>query len=67
MAYTYNANGDLRNDGVNYTYDFGQISQQQETTSEYFLGDALGSVRQLTSQTDAVSYAASYSPDEEGR
>jgi len=45
-----------------YTYSLGRISQQQGTTPEYFLGDALGSVRQLTSQTGAVTYAASYSP-----
>ena len=45
-----------------YTYGLGRISQQQGTTSEYFLGDALGSVRQLTSQSGAVTYAASYSP-----
>jgi hypothetical protein len=115
VAYTYNANGNLLNDGVNtcaydsanrltsvngtgsytynglgdrlsqngvnytldlnagltqvlsdgtttYTYGLGRISQQQGTMSEYFLGNALGSVRQLTSQTGAVTYAASYSP-----
>ncbi|MBI5950997.1 MAG: hypothetical protein HY865_05025 [Chloroflexi bacterium] len=45
-----------------YTYGLGRISQQQGTAPEYFLGDALGSVRQLTSQTGAVTYAASYSP-----
>jgi RHS repeat-associated protein len=49
-------------DGTNtYTYGLGRISQQG-TSAEYFLGDALGSVRQLTNQAGAVTYAKSYDP-----
>jgi RHS repeat-associated protein len=81
-SYTYNGMGDrLSQNGVNYTldlntgltqvlsdgtttytYGLGRISQQLGSTPEYFLGDALGSVRQLTSQSGAVTYAASYDP-----
>jgi hypothetical protein len=45
-----------------YTYGLGRISQQSGSTPEYFLGDALGSVRQMTDQTGAVTYAAAYDP-----
>lgn len=49
-------------DGTNtYTYGIGRISQSG-TETEYFLGDALGSVRQLTSQSGTVTYAAAYNP-----
>jgi hypothetical protein len=37
-----------------YTYGLARISQQKGTTPEYFLADALGSVRQLTSQNDRL-------------
>lgn len=45
-----------------YTYGLGRISQQSGGTSEYFLGDALGSVRQLTNQAGAISFAQNYDP-----
>jgi RHS repeat-associated protein len=45
-----------------YTYGLGRISQQSGNASEYFLGDALGSVRQMTDQAGAVTYAAAYDP-----
>lgn len=45
-----------------YTYGLGRISQQQDATLEYFLGDALGSVRQMTDQAGAITFAASYDP-----
>ena len=45
-----------------YTYGMGRISQQQGTTPEYFLGDALGSVRQLADQSGAITYARTYDP-----
>lgn len=49
-------------DGTNtYTYGFGRISQT-DTTTEYFLGDALGSVRQLTDHTGDITLATSYDP-----
>ena len=45
-----------------YTYGVGRIAQQQGTAPEYFLGDALGSVRQMTDQTGAITYARTYDP-----
>jgi len=47
------------------TYGMGRISQTPDAGSpdtKYFFGNALGAVRQLTSQTSAVTYAVSYSP-----
>jgi RHS repeat-associated protein len=51
-------------DGTNtYTYGLGRISQEQSGNDpEYFLGDALGSVRQMTSPSGQVTYAKSYDP-----
>jgi RHS repeat-associated protein len=51
-------------DGTNtYTYGLERISQEQSGNDpEYFLGDALGSVRQLTDQSGQVTYAKSYDP-----
>jgi RHS repeat-associated protein len=50
-------------DGTNtYTYGLGRLSQQSGSTAEYFLGDALGSVRQLTDQYGELAYAQSYDP-----
>ncbi len=53
-------------DGTNtYLYGNGRISQSQITnhqSPEYFLGDALGSVRQLADPTAAVTLTQSYSP-----
>ena len=49
-------------DGTNtYLYGNGRISQAGSTT-EYFLGDALGSVRQLTDSAGAVTLIQSYAP-----
>jgi RHS repeat-associated protein len=49
-------------DGTNtYVYGLGRIAQVN-TTTEYFLGDALGSVRQLTDSNGAVTLAKSYRP-----
>ncbi len=50
-----------------YLYGHGRIAQSPITQSpnhqmEYFLGDALGSVRQLTDQTGAVTFAQTYDP-----
>ncbi|MEK6754217.1 MAG: RHS repeat-associated core domain-containing protein [Chloroflexota bacterium] len=47
---------------TNYAYGMGRISQQQGSTTEYFLGDALGSVRQMTNQTGAITFAQTYDP-----
>jgi len=50
-------------DGTNtYTYGLGRIAQTQGATTEYFLTDALGSVRQLTSQSGAITYTSAYDP-----
>jgi RHS repeat-associated protein len=49
-------------DGENtYTYGLGRISQTN-TESEYFLGDALGSIRQLTNNIGEITLAKNYSP-----
>ncbi|MCE9647406.1 MAG: hypothetical protein K8S20_15540 [Chloroflexi bacterium] len=64
--YTLDLNSDLTqvlDDGTNsYTYGLGRISQKQGAASEYFLGDALGSVRQLTNNAGEITYAKSYDP-----
>ena len=44
-----------------YVYGNGRIAQV-DTTAEYFLGDALGSVRQMTDVTGAITYTQSYDP-----
>ncbi len=44
-----------------YLYGNGRISQHA-TQTEYFLGDALGSVRQLADATSAVTLTQSYAP-----
>ncbi len=50
------------NDGTN-TYIYGnERIAQVNTNTEYFLGDALGSVRQLTNISGAVRYASAYDP-----
>jgi RHS repeat-associated protein len=63
--YTLDLNSGLTqvlSDGTtSYTYGLGRISQTS-TTTEYFLGDALGSVRQLTNNAGEVTYAKSYDP-----
>jgi RHS repeat-associated protein len=49
-------------DGANtYIYGNGRIAQVT-TATEYFLGDALGSVRQLTNASGTIAYARAYDP-----
>jgi RHS repeat-associated protein len=49
-------------DGENsYVYGLGRISQT-DTDTEYFLSDALGSVRQLTNTAGEITLAKSYNP-----
>jgi len=64
-TYTLDLNAGLTQvlaDGSNtYLYGAGRIGQVNNTT-EYFLGDALGSVRQLTNTTGDVTLAKSYQP-----
>ncbi len=63
--YTLDLNAGLTQvlaDGTNaYLYGNGRIAQADSTT-EYFLGDALGSVRQLADTTGVVMLTQSYSP-----
>jgi len=45
-----------------YTYGIGRISQQNGAATEYFLGDALGSVRQMVDGAGQVTLVKSYEP-----
>ena len=50
-------------DGTNtYLSGNGRIAQYTGTNAQYFLGDALGSVRQLADGSGAVTLARSYEP-----
>jgi RHS repeat-associated protein len=80
-SYTYNGLGDrLTQNNVHYTLDLnagltqvledgentylygnGRISQTG-TSTEYFLGDALGSVRQLTNEAAEITLTKAYEP-----
>lgn len=48
--------------GTTYTYGLGRIAQHDAGGAEYFLGDALGSVRQVVDGAGAVTLAQSYWP-----
>lgn len=45
-----------------YTYGLSRLAQVQGTGGEYFLGEALGSVRQLTHESGVVTMAKAYDP-----
>ncbi len=45
-----------------YLYGLGRIAQTDGTDMEFFLGDALGSVRQLTDASGAVTLNQSFDP-----
>ena len=45
-----------------YLYGLGRLSQVEGSDAEWFLGDALGSVRQLVDDTGAVVLARDYTP-----
>ena len=50
-------------DGTNdYIYGVGRIAQVSATDTQYFLADALGSVRQLTDSTGALTLSKTYDP-----
>lgn len=50
-------------DGTNtYVYGVDRIAQISGTTTEYFLSDGLGSVRQLVDSTGNITLAKSYQP-----
>jgi RHS repeat-associated protein len=65
VEYTLDLNSGLTqllDDGTNtYTYGLGRISQTNVTT-EYFLGDALGSVRQMTNNLGDITLINAYEP-----
>lgn len=48
--------------GTLYYYGLGRISQQKDGVTEYFLTDALGSVRQLTDASGDVTFRQSFDP-----
>jgi RHS repeat-associated protein len=52
----------LSDGAQDYIYGNGRIAQVNGTDTEYFLSDALGSVRQLTDSTGAVTLAQGYDP-----
>lgn len=53
----------MLSDGTStYLYGNGRIAQMAGVDSAYFLGDALGSVRQLTDASGAVTLTKSYGP-----
>ncbi|MEW5868619.1 MAG: hypothetical protein AB1894_05035 [Chloroflexota bacterium] len=52
----------LAKDDTTYLYGLGRIAQQGESSTEYFLGDALGSVRQLVDGDGVVMLARSTIP-----
>jgi RHS repeat-associated protein len=50
-------------DGTNnYIYGNGRIAQTESGATKYFLGDALSSVRQMTSASGTITYARAYDP-----
>jgi RHS repeat-associated protein len=52
----------LDDGGYTYLYGNGRIAQYGTSGGEYFLGDALGSVRQLADAAGAVRLTRSYQP-----
>jgi len=64
--YALDLNNDLAqvlSDGGNtYLYGLDRIAQQNIVGRQYYLGDALGSVRQLTNAVGSVTLARSYEP-----
>jgi len=45
-----------------YLYGMGRISEEQPDGWQYYLGDALGSARQLTNEAGEITLAKSYLP-----
>ncbi|MDP1624658.1 MAG: RHS repeat-associated core domain-containing protein [bacterium] len=53
----------ILSDGTNtYLYGLGRIAERQDGVNEYYLGDALGSVRQLTNPYGEVTLTKNYDP-----
>jgi len=65
-SYTLDINAGLTqvlDDGTeNYLYGNGRIAQYEASGAEYFLGDALGSVRQMVNAAGQVNLAKGYEP-----
>jgi YD repeat-containing protein len=65
-SYTLDLNAGLTqvlSDGTNtYTYGVGRIAQTDASSTEYFLGDALGSVRQLVDENPEIVLTEAYDP-----
>jgi RHS repeat-associated protein len=50
-------------DGTNtYLYGLGRIAERQGTTNEYYLGDALNSVRQIANDSGNITLVRNYEP-----
>ncbi len=66
VHYTLDLNAGLTqvlSDGTDtYLYGLDRVAQQQSSASEYYLGDALGSVRQVVNSNGTVALARSYDP-----
>lgn len=66
QTYTLDLAGDLSQvifDGsFSYYYGLGRISQQKNGVSDYFLTDALGSVRQLANSNGIITYGQAFDP-----
>ncbi len=66
VHYTLDLNAGLTqvlSDGTNiYLYGLDRVAERQGSASEYYLGDALGSVRQIVNPSGAVTLAQSYDP-----
>ncbi len=65
-TYTLDLAGDLSQvlfDGqYSYYYGLGRIAQEQNGASDYFLTDALGSVRQLSDANGRITFAQAFDP-----
>jgi RHS repeat-associated protein len=66
VHYTLDLNAGLTQvlaDGTNtYLYGLDRIAETQGTTREYYLGDALDSVRQITNDGGTITLARNYEP-----
>jgi len=66
VHYTLDLNAGLTqvlSDGTNaYLYGLGRLSENEGGVNEYYLGDALGSVRQLANNNGEITLSKSYEP-----
>ena len=52
----------LSDSSITYLYGLSRISQVNEETTGYFLGDALGSVRQVVDSNNEIVLSREYAP-----